>query len=92
MTENLDSASKNQPALRCPFCVDGNITAEPGKSECPACHAKFEVDDRAECIFVDLDNPRLPIKGIYCRQCGLVQGGHRKRCRYCGAIIRYKMQ
>ena len=84
--------SNCQPTIRCPFCVDGNINAEPGKSECSACHTKFEVDDRAECVFVDLDNPRLPLKGTYCSQCGLVQGGYRKYCRYCGAIVRTKLQ
>ena len=78
--------------IRCPFCTDGNIIAQPGKSECPECHAKYELDDRVECIFVDLDNPRLPIKGTYCRQCGLVQGGYRKHCRNCGAIVRTKLQ
>jgi len=92
MTGKLDPSEPVQPSIRCPFCVDGNIKAEPGESACPACHAKFEVDDRAECVFVDLDNPRLPVKGTYCRQCGLVQGGYRKHCRYCGAIVRLAEQ
>ena len=82
----------DQPTIRCPFCVDGNINAEPGKTECPACHAKFEVDDRIECIFVDLENPRLPLQGTYCRQCGLIQGGYRRYCYYCRALVRDKVQ
>jgi len=91
MAEQLDQKELVQPTIRCPFCVNGNINAEPGKSECPVCHTKFEIDDRAECIFVDLDDPRLPLKGTYCRQCGLIQGGYRKHCRYCRAIVRLKM-
>ena len=92
MTEKLDSASKYQPTIRCPFCVDGNINAEPGKSECPSCRAKYEIDDRVECLFVDLDNLRLPLKGTYCRQCGLVQGGYRKHRHFCGALVRIEAQ
>ena len=92
MTEQLDQSKHAQPTIRCPFCVAGDIKAELGKSECPVCSAKYEIDDRAECFFVDLENPRLPLKGTYCRQCGLVQGGYRKRCRYCRAIVRTKVQ
>jgi len=82
----------NQATIRCPFCIYGNINAEPGKSECATCHAKFEVDDRIECVFVDLENPRLPLKGTYCRQCGLIQGGYRKYCHYCRALVRDRVQ
>ena len=92
MTEKLDQDELVQSNIKCPFCIDSNIKAEPGKSECTVCHAKFEIDDRVECVFVDLDNPRLPVKGTYCSQCGLVQGVYRKYCRYCRAIVRHKIQ
>jgi hypothetical protein len=37
-----------------------------------------------ECIFVDTDNPRLPIKGMICNLCGLVQNEKNEICMYCG--------
>jgi DNA-directed RNA polymerase subunit RPC12/RpoP len=58
--------------IRCPFCGYQGIEAKPGKSVCPECDAAFELDDRVECVFVDPDNPRLPIEGIVCTRCGLV--------------------
>jgi len=78
--------------IRCPFCTEGQVKAEPGKAVCQECNAKFEIDDRVECVFVDLNNPGLPLKGTYCRSCGLVQGVNRKRCHYCGAIVKLKLQ
>ena len=42
--------------------------------KCPECHAKFEYDDRMECIFVDTDDLRLPVHGTVCPQCGLGRG------------------
>jgi len=78
--------------IRCPFCTEGYIKAESGENVCRACDAKFRIDDRVQYIFVDLNNPRIPIKGTYCRNCGLVQSHYRKRCRYCGTIVRPKLQ
>ena len=46
----------------------------PGKTVCQECRTQFEIDDRGECVFVDPDNLRLPIDGIVCMRCGLVQG------------------
>jgi len=78
--------------IRCPFCTEGYVRSEPGKAICLDCNAKFEIDDRAECIFVDLADPKLPNKGIFCRSCGLVQSHDKKRCSYCRTIIRQEMQ
>jgi hypothetical protein len=52
--------------------------------KCPECYAKFEFDDRMECIFVDTNDLRLPVHGTVCPQCGLVQGMDVQRCLYCG--------
>jgi uncharacterized membrane protein YkvA (DUF1232 family) len=38
-------------------------------------------------VFADTDNIRLPVNGIVCGSCGLVQGGNRKICLYCGIRI-----
>ena len=73
--------------LTCPFCLNQCIHAEPGKTSCPVCDAIFEIDDRDECVFSDTDNIRLPVNGIVCGFCGLVQGVNRKSCLYCGIEI-----
>ena len=79
--------------IECPFCLDGKVGAKPGKSECPTCHTEFEIDDRVECVFVDLENPRIPMKGVFCSGCGLVvQRLHRKHCSYCGARVWHRVQ
>jgi hypothetical protein len=49
--------------------------------------AAFEIDDRAEGVFADTDNIRLPVNGIICGSCGLVQGVNRKSCLHCGLGI-----
>jgi uncharacterized Zn-finger protein len=59
--------------LICPFCENRYVIAKPGKTSCPVCKAKFEIDDRLECIFADPGNIRLPFKGVVCPSCGLVQ-------------------
>jgi hypothetical protein len=33
------------------------------------------------------ENIRLPVNGVVCGSCGLVQGGNRKSCLYCGGGI-----
>ena len=73
--------------LTCPFCLKQCIDAEPGKTKCPICDAVFEIDDRVECVFEDTENIRLSVNGIICGSCGLVQGGNRKSCLYCGVGI-----
>ena len=78
--------------LACPFCLNQCIHAEPGKTRCPVCNATFEIDDRAECVFADTDAIKLPVIGIVCGNCGLVQGDNRKSCLYCGIGINTAVQ
>ena len=82
-----EELSESHEYLTCPFCLNQCIDAEPGKTRCPVCSADFEIDDRVECVFADTDNIRLPINGIICGSCGLVQGVNRKICLYCGIEI-----
>ena len=70
--------------LTCPFCENWNVIVKPGKNKCPECRSRFEIDDRLECVFADPDNIRLPVKGVVCPSCGLVQGIERKACLNCG--------
>jgi hypothetical protein len=72
--------------VTCPFC-SGLVEPRTGKMKCPECHAKFEYDDRMECVFVDTSDLRLPVYGTVCTQCGLVQGEDGQRCVYCGVEI-----
>jgi hypothetical protein len=73
--------------LKCPFCLNHNLEAKPGKTTCPECSAEFEVDDRLECIFADTKKMRLPVNGFVCGVCGLVKGGESRNCVYCGAEL-----
>ena len=57
--------------IKCPFCSNQKIENISGNNSCPKCHAKFEIDDRGECIFVDLSNPQMPVSGTVCMGCGL---------------------
>ncbi len=89
--------TKKNPAAEesfvlCPFCANGTIPAEPGKTACMMCGAEFELDDQAECVFVNLADPRLPINGTYCRSCGLIQSEHSKECFYCWEPLRTEWQ
>ena len=59
--------------LTCPFCLKQCIHAEPGKTCCPVCDAIFEINERVECVFTDTDNIRLPVNGVVCGSCGLIQ-------------------
>ena len=82
-----EELSESHEYLTCPFCLNQCIDAERGKTRCPVCSADFEIDDRVECVFADTDNIRLPINGIICGFCGLVQGVNRKICLHCGVRI-----
>ena len=80
------------PTIKCPFCRVFDVADEPGKAYCPECKAGFVIDDRVECIFVDLDTPRLPLKGTFCKQCGLIQGGYMRNCPFCGGSMDSQVQ
>ena len=68
------------------------MEAKPGKTTCPECSAEFEVDDRLECIFADTQKMRLPVNGIVCGGCGLVQDGESGNCVYCGIGLSTMLQ
>ena len=78
--------------IKCPFCLNHNLEAKPGKTSCPECAAEFEVDDRLECIFADTSKMRLPVNGMVCGMCGLVQGGERENCLFCGTELITSLQ
>ena len=78
--------------IRCPFCGYQGIKAEPGKSVCPECETVFEIDDRGECVFVDLNYPRLPMEGTICQRCGPIQGEEFEKCSYCGSRLNSNLQ
>jgi hypothetical protein len=69
----------------CPFCRETDIGNKSGQTVCPACKAGFEIDDRGECIFADVDRIRIPVDGQVCMVCGLVQDGKWGSCVWCGA-------
>ena len=80
--------------LKCPFCLNQSVEAKPGKTTCPEYSTEFEIDDRSECIFVNPMNLKLPVNGLVCLSCGLVQGYKKKelcillyRAEQHGAII-----
>jgi predicted amidophosphoribosyltransferase len=66
--------------LKCPFCLNAIADSNPGETICSKCQAEFEVDDRGECVFANPDNLRLPVNGVVCRVCGLVQAMERDSC------------
>lgn len=57
------------------------------ESDTPTCKTVSEIDDRGECVFVDLDDLRMPVSGQFCTMCGLIQQGKRLSCAYCGNIF-----
>ena len=59
-------ALKIAELIRCPFCLNHNLEAIPGKTTCPECSVEFEVDDRGECIFADIQKLRLAVKLSVC--------------------------
>ncbi len=73
--------------ISCPFCRSYEFELIPGKVSCPVCLTDFDIDDRGECVFVDRNKPKLPIKGIFCTKCGLVQYQDGETCLNCGAVI-----
>ena len=82
-----EESSESKGYLNCPFCSSQCVEARQGKTRCQVCDAAFEIDARVECVFADTENIRLPVNGIVCGSCGLVQGGNRKNCLYCGIGI-----
>ena len=78
--------------LICPFCLNHSVEPKPGKTICPECSTEFELDDRLECIFVNPKTPKLPMNGLICASCGLVQGTDKRRCVYCGAELSTTVQ
>jgi len=82
-----EELSGSHEYLTCPFCLNQCIEPMHGKTKCPVCNANFEIDDRVECVFADTENIRLPVNGVVCCSCGLVQGVNRKSCLYCGVGI-----
>jgi hypothetical protein len=79
--------SKIPELLKWPFCLTQSIEANPGAIICPKCDAKFEIDDRLECVFANTKNPRLPAIGTICKPFGLIQAGSHQNCLYCGTVI-----
>jgi len=73
--------------LKCPFCEEVCIDARPGEVRCPMCHSEFEIDDRLECVFVNIEKLKLPAKGLVCPLCGLIQNDNIKNCLCCGMWI-----
>ena len=78
--------------IKRPFYGYSGIETIPGKSVCPECDTAFEIEDRGEYVFVDLNSPRLPIEGIICTRCGLVQGEEAESCAYCGGHMNKRLQ
>ena len=69
------------------FCLNQCIELRQGETRCPVCEAAFEIDDRAECVFGDPNEIRLPVIGIICASCGLIQAGESQNCLYCWIAI-----
>jgi hypothetical protein len=84
--------SESQELLNCPFCSEQCIEPRHGKTRCPMCDAAFEFDDRAECVFGDTTEIKLPAFGLICATCGLIQAGENQNCLYCGAGINTTLQ
>ncbi len=73
--------------LKCPFCLNASVEAKSGRTSCPECLTEFEIDDRLECIFIDMQNMKLSVNGFVCGYCGLVKGDEDRNCVYCGAEL-----
>ena len=79
--------SETMDTLTCPSCNTQSIEGKPGITRYPLCTAQFEIDDRAECVFVDTEDIRLPTFGTICASCDLIQAGEHQNCLYCGLKI-----
>ncbi|WP_372678195.1 hypothetical protein [Desulfosarcina sp.] len=55
--------------------------------KCLDCLAEYEIDERSECIFANIDDLHLPLRGTVCRHCGLLQRVDTDKCRLCGTSI-----
>ena len=87
--ERLDHVTFN---IKCPFCLNHNLDDNPGKTTCPECSAEFEIDDILESIFSDTKKMRLPVNGLVCVVCGLVQGDEKGNCAYCESDSNFSFQ
>jgi hypothetical protein len=82
-----EELSESHEYLTCPFCLNQCVEPRQGETRCPVCDAAFEIDDRAECVFGDTNEIKLPAIGIICALCGLIQAGENQNCLYCGIVI-----
>ncbi len=82
-----EELSESHEYLICPSCLNQCSEARRGETQCPVCDAAFEIDDRAECVFGDTNEIRLPAIGNICASCGLIQAGDNQNCLYCGIGI-----
>jgi hypothetical protein len=87
----MDS-SQQLDFLKCPFCLKHSVEAIPGKTTCPDCSAEFEIDDRGDASLLTPKKMRLPVNGMVCNACGIVQSGEAERCGYCGVELSTKLQ
>ena len=71
----------------CHFCRQIDVGNDPGVICCPVWQTEFKIDDQGESAFVNVEEPRLPIKGVVCLECGVVQGARRVSCGYCETIV-----
>ena len=82
----------SKESIKCPFCHSESIEPVVGNNICPVCEAEFKMDDRLECIFIDVNKPILPIEGTVCIKCGLVQHELSRKCLFCGAKLSWMEQ
>jgi hypothetical protein len=75
----------------CPFCREKEIGKLAGTSICPACNTEYDIDDRGECVFMNMESPNIPISGQVCMACGLIQQDRRETCAWCGADFNKKV-
>ncbi len=73
-------------SLNCPFCLNHKFERVPGKTLCPICLAEFEIDDRGESVYMIVDKPAIPVIGVACSVCGLIQKEN-ETCISCGTKL-----
>jgi len=73
--------------MNCPFCQQFEIGDASGPTICPVCKTDFEIDERGECVFLNIDKPKISIEGLLCGACGLIQQEQQKSCVNCGIAL-----